>query len=116
MIAATPPEASPKLTDEQREELVALVEAGPLAAGYKSGVFTGPMLGDLIERRFGVRYPKHNAQCRRARSICFSRTPRRWTAAAWCTRAAPMVAQRSTAPSVSCRLALASLKYLRRIG
>jgi len=31
-----------------------------LAAGYPSGVWTGPMIGDLIERRFGVRYHKHN--------------------------------------------------------
>jgi len=59
-VTATPPGASPKLTDEQREEWVALVEAGPLAAGYQSGVWTGPMIGDLIERRFGVRYPRHN--------------------------------------------------------
>ena len=60
LITATPPGGIPKLTDEQREELVALVEAGPLAAGYQSGVWTGPMIGDLIERRFGVRYHKHN--------------------------------------------------------
>jgi transposase len=57
---ASPPGAAPKLTDEQRQELVAVVEAGPLAAGYQSGVWTGPMIGDLIERRFGVRYHKHN--------------------------------------------------------
>jgi transposase len=37
-----------------------MVEAGPLAAGYASGVWTGPMVGDLVERRFGVRYHKHN--------------------------------------------------------
>jgi transposase len=60
LITAKPPGAAPKLTDEQREELVALVEAGPLAAGYQSGVWTGPMIGDLIERRFGVRYHRHN--------------------------------------------------------
>jgi transposase len=60
LITAKPPGGVPKMTDEQREELVALVEAGPLAAGYQSGVWTGPMIGDLIERRFGVRYHKHN--------------------------------------------------------
>jgi transposase len=60
LLTATPPGASPKLTEEQRAELAALVEAGPLAAGYPSGVWTGPMIGDLIERRFGVRYHKHN--------------------------------------------------------
>lgn len=60
LITSTAPGPAPKLTDEQREELVAVVEAGPLAAGYQSGVWTGPMIGDLIERRFGVRYHKHN--------------------------------------------------------
>ena len=57
---ATPPGPARKLTEVQRGELAALVEAGPLAAGYSSGVWTGPMIGDLIERRFGVRYHKHN--------------------------------------------------------
>jgi len=57
---ATAPGPARKLTDAQRSELTALVEAGPLAAGYPSGVWTGPMVGDLIERQFGVRYHKHN--------------------------------------------------------
>ena len=35
LVTATPPGASPKLTDQQREELVALVEAGPLARGAR---------------------------------------------------------------------------------
>jgi hypothetical protein len=43
-----------------------------------------------------------------------SRTPSSCTAAASCFRAAPMVAARSIAPSVSWRLLFASLKYLRR--
>jgi transposase len=60
LVTAKPPGAPPKLTDEQRKELAAIVEAGPLAAGYQSGVWTGPMIGDLIERRFGVRYHRHN--------------------------------------------------------
>jgi len=60
LVTAAPPGPAPKLTEEQRSELTALVEAGPLAAGYPSGVWTGPMIGDLIERRFGVRYHKHN--------------------------------------------------------
>jgi transposase len=60
LITATAPGRSPKLVEAQKEELVALVEAGPLAAGYQSGVWTGPMIGDLIERRFAVHYHKHN--------------------------------------------------------
>ena len=59
LLTAAPPGPSRKLAEAQRSELTALVEAGPLAAGYPSGVWTGPMVGDLIERRFGARYHKH---------------------------------------------------------
>jgi transposase len=60
LVTATAPGPARKLTEAQRNELTALVEAGPLLAGYPSGVWTGPMVGDLIEKRFGVRYHKHN--------------------------------------------------------
>lgn len=53
------PGAAPRLSEEQRAELAGIVEGGPLAAGYQSGVWTGPMIGDLIEQRFGVRYHTH---------------------------------------------------------
>jgi transposase len=56
----TAPGPAYKLGEPQRLELIELVEAGPLAAGYQSGVWTGPMVGDLVERQFGVRYHKHN--------------------------------------------------------
>jgi len=55
-----PPGPVPKLDAAQRDELGALIDAGPLAAGYQSGVWTGPMIGDLIEQRFNTRYHKHN--------------------------------------------------------
>lgn len=51
---------APKLTDEQREALAIIIELGPIQAGYQSGVWTGPMIGDLIEERFGVRYHNHH--------------------------------------------------------
>jgi len=51
---------APKLTDEQREALGVIIELGPMQAGYQSGVWTGPMIGDLIEERFGVRYHNHH--------------------------------------------------------
>lgn len=54
------PGAQPKLTEAQQEALVQLIEAGPQAVGYTSGVWTGPMIGDLIEQRFGVRYHNHH--------------------------------------------------------
>ena len=60
LVTGIPPGPAPKLTEEQRTELTAIVEAGPLAAGYQSGVWTGPMIGDLIEQRFGVRYHNHH--------------------------------------------------------
>ena len=55
-----PPGPASKLTDEQRAELAKLIEDGPLAAGYTSGVWVGQMIGDLIEERFGVRYHNHH--------------------------------------------------------
>ena len=51
---------APKLTDEQREALGTIIELGPMQAGYQSGVWTGPMIGDLIAERFGVRYHNHH--------------------------------------------------------
>jgi transposase len=49
-----------KLSDEQCIQLSQLIEQGPMAAGYSSGVWTGPMIGDVIEQRFGVRYHNHH--------------------------------------------------------
>lgn len=54
------PGAAPKLSEEQRSELVALIEAGPQASGYMGGVWTGPRIGDLIRTKFGVRYHNHH--------------------------------------------------------
>lgn len=54
------PGAAPRLSDKQRANLVGTIEAGPQAAGYKTGVWTGPMIGDVIERMFGVRYHNHH--------------------------------------------------------
>lgn len=51
---------APKLTAEQQEALKVIIELGPMQAGYQSGVWTGPMIGDLIEERFGVRYHNHH--------------------------------------------------------
>ena len=50
---------TPKLSESQRDALVALIEAGPQAAGYSTGIWTGPMIGDLIAQRFKVRYHVH---------------------------------------------------------
>lgn len=55
-----PPGAEPRLGEEQQAELASIIEDGPVAAGYKTGVWTGPMIGDLIRKRFGVKYHNHH--------------------------------------------------------
>ena len=60
LLTGKPPGPAPKLTEAQQDELGAWIDAGPQAAGYTSGVWTGPMLGDFIEKRFGVRYHNHH--------------------------------------------------------
>lgn len=55
-----PPGAPRKLTDGQRAEIASIVEGGPQAAGFTSGMWTGRMVGALIEERYGVRYHPHN--------------------------------------------------------
>lgn len=53
------PGAAPRLSKAQKEELTATIEAGPQVAGFTTGIWTGPMVGDWIRRRFGVRYHNH---------------------------------------------------------
>jgi transposase len=54
------PGRSPRLTEEQRAEVSRVVEAGPQAAGFQSGMWTGALVGQWIEQRFGVHYhPQH---------------------------------------------------------
>jgi transposase len=50
----------PRLTTAQQTELVALIEDGPIAAGYVTGVWTGPIIGDVIRKRFDVSYHNHH--------------------------------------------------------
>ena len=48
-----------KLTPSQKQRLCALIEAGPLAAGYPSGCWSTLFLQDLIQREFGQFYNHH---------------------------------------------------------
>jgi transposase len=50
------PGATPKLDQKQRAKLVKLLQAGPVAAGFLSQLWTGPRVAELIEREFGVSY------------------------------------------------------------
>ena len=54
------PGPMPRLSEAQKAELATIIEAGPQAAGFTSGMWTGPMIGELIRRRFGVRYHNHH--------------------------------------------------------
>jgi transposase len=54
------PGAAPRLSQAQKDELAKVIEAGPQSAGFSSGMWTGPMIGDLIRKRFGVRYHNHH--------------------------------------------------------
>jgi transposase len=48
------------LDTQQQERLSAIVRAGSLDYGFKSGVWTAPMIGEVIRQEFGVRYhPGH---------------------------------------------------------
>jgi len=49
----------PKLTAQQKNRLVALIEAGPLVVGCETACWTSVLLRVLIWREFGVLYNRH---------------------------------------------------------
>lgn len=51
-----PGRSDPRLSEAQRAELAALVDAGPLAAGLSTGMWTGKAVAALVKERFGVSY------------------------------------------------------------
>jgi len=48
------PGRRPRLTPDQKSELLQLLAAGPRAAGYSTDHWTSPQVRELIERHFGV--------------------------------------------------------------
>lgn len=60
LVTEMPTGRPPKLTTAQLDELTEVIEAGPVAAGYVSGVWTGPIIGSFIAKRFDVRYHNHH--------------------------------------------------------
>lgn len=54
------PGAAPRLSVEQRAQLIEIIERGPQEAGFTSGMWTGPMIGQLIRDRFSVSYHNHH--------------------------------------------------------
>jgi len=103
---------APKLTEEQREALAIIIGLGPMQAGYQSGVWTGPMIGDLIEERFGVRYHNHHVP-RLLHQLKFSvQRPRKRLAradlarqATWLRETFPKIKKKRDNAVVSSRLA-----------
>ncbi|MCP5090520.1 MAG: helix-turn-helix domain-containing protein [Gammaproteobacteria bacterium] len=45
-----------RLLPEQEEELCRLIEDGPMNAGYSTGIWTGPMIAELVRKRMSVHY------------------------------------------------------------
>ena len=46
----------PRLTPEQKQELAQIVRAGPLAAGFRTNLWTCRRVAQVIRQRFGVEY------------------------------------------------------------
>lgn len=46
----------PRLTPEQKQELAQIVRAGPLAAGFRTNLWTCRRVAQVIRERFGVEY------------------------------------------------------------
>ena len=54
------PGRPPELTAEQRTALSDIIDSGPVAYGFLSGVWTSPMIARVIEEEFAVSYhPGH---------------------------------------------------------
>lgn len=51
---------SPKLSPAQRQELAGILRAGPLAAGFRTNLWTCRRVAEVIRQRFGVEHhPDH---------------------------------------------------------
>lgn len=57
------PGRPPKLTKQQRKQLVRLLLQGSLAHGYRTDVWTTPRVAEVIARHFGIQYhPDHGGR------------------------------------------------------
>lgn len=66
-----------ELTSAQRSQLDGLIDSGPIAYGFSSGVWTSPMIARVIEEEFDVHYhPGHVRKVLRALGFSVQR-PRR---------------------------------------
>ncbi len=54
------PGRPPKLSEQQKRELAAILRQGPMAAGFPTDLWTLKRVAAVIERHFGVKYhPSH---------------------------------------------------------
>ena len=60
-LAAKPhPGPTPKLSPDQKQELVAILKAGPIAAGYSTDLWTCARVAHVVRKKFRVSYhPDH---------------------------------------------------------
>ncbi|MFB3103704.1 MAG: IS630 family transposase, partial [Pseudomonadales bacterium] len=60
-LAAKPhPGPTPKLSPDQKQELVAMLKAGPVAAGFKTDLWTCARVAKVVRKKFRVSYhPDH---------------------------------------------------------
>jgi transposase len=54
------PGPTPRLNPKQKQQLVKILLAGPLKAGYRNDLWTCPRVAEVIDKKFGVKYhPDH---------------------------------------------------------
>jgi transposase len=54
------PGRPPRLTEQEKSDLADIIDSGPIAYGFLSGVWTSPMISRVIEQEFRVCYhPGH---------------------------------------------------------
>ena len=60
-LAAKPhPGPTPKLSPDQKQKLVAILKAGPIAAGFKTDLWTCARVAQVVRKKFRVSYhPDH---------------------------------------------------------
>lgn len=56
LCAKRHPGSKPRLNEEERQELVRMLQAGPRAHGYAAGPWTLRRIAELIDRTFGIKY------------------------------------------------------------
>ncbi len=75
-----PPGPTPKLTEEQRQQIPQLLAQGAEAHGFRGDVWTSGRIRDVIARQFGVRYHRdHVRKLLRAMGLSYQQPMERAT-------------------------------------